>query len=170
MKILLKTICIVAVLLLTTVAWADDTQEDPSAKTSKTSKWFGTPLVSSDPKISTSAGAMVGYMHAFDEVSPPSIFAVAGTYSTTDSWFAGVFAKTHFGEDRHRLTAGAFTGLIRNDYSDFLGTGLPAQTTDDLVAYALRYVMQVHGHWYVGPQAISTNYIISGDDALSAGI
>lgn len=109
-------------------------------------------------------------MHAFDEVSPPSIFAVAGTYSTTDSWIAGIFAKTHFNEDRHRITAGVFTGIIRNDYSDFLGSGLPIQTTDDLAVYALRYVTKVYGHWYVGPQAISANYVISGGDALSGEI
>ena len=113
---------------------------------------------------------MIGYMHAFDDASPPSIFAVSGTYSTTDSWVAGIFAKMHFSEDRHRITAGAFSGLIRNDYSDFLGTGLPVQTKDDLTAYALRYVTRVYGQWYVGPQAISTNYIISGSDALSGEI
>ena len=92
MKFVLKTVGLVAALMLATIAWADDTPKDPSAETAKTSKWFGTPLVSSDPKVSTSAGAMIGYMHSFDEVSPPSIFAVAGTYSTTDSWIAGVFA------------------------------------------------------------------------------
>ena len=170
MKILRKTIWIIAVLMLATVAWADESPEDPEAENTKTSKWFGTPLISSDPKVSTSAGAMVGYMHAFDEASPPSIFAVAGTYSTTDSWIAGIFAKTHFGEDRHRVTAGAFGGLIRNDYSDFQGSGLPLQTTDDLTVYALRYVTRVYGHWYLGPQWISANYVISGSDALSGEI
>lgn len=170
MKTMLKYAAIFLLLMLWSVAWADDTPEDPPAETTKTSKWFGTPLVSSDPKVSTSVGALAGYMYSFDEVSPPSIFAATGTYSTTDSWFLGVFAKTHFGKDRHRLTTGAFTGIIRNDYSDFLGSGLPVQTTDDLTAYALRYVTRVYGHWYVGPQAVSTNYIISGDDAFSSGI
>jgi len=170
MKTMLKYTGIFLFLMLSSAAFADSTPEDPPETPSRTSEWFGTPLVSSDPKISTSAGAMVGYMHAFDEVSPPSIFAVAGTYSTTDSWFAGIFAKTHFNEDRHRLTAGAFTGKIRNDYSDFLGSGLPLQTTDDLAVYALRYVTRVYGHWYVGPQWISANYIISGGDALSGEI
>jgi len=170
MKKTLKATCLIAVLMLATVVWADDTLEDPFPEIAKTSKWFGTPLVSSDPKVSTSAGAMVGYMHAFDELSPPSIFAVAGTYSTTDSWVAGIFAKTHFKEDRHRVSAGAFTGLIRNAYSDFQGTGLPLQTTDDLTVYALRYVARFHGHWYVGPQWISANYLISGSDALSGEI
>lgn len=170
MKKTLKATCLIAVLMLATVVWADNPPVDPSPETAKTSKWFGTPLVSSDPKVSTSAGAMVGYMHAFDDVSPPSIFGVAGTYSTTDSWVAGIFAKTHFGEDRHRLTAGAFTGLIRNDYNDFQGTGLPLQTTDDLTVYALRYVARFHGHWYAGPQLISANYLISGGDALSGEI
>lgn len=170
MNIIRIKIGIVALWMMATVAWADEMPEVPQAETPKTSKWFGTPLVSSDPKISTSAGAMVGYMHAFDEASPPSIFAAAGTYSTTDSWVAGIFAKTHFSEDRHRITAGVFTGLIRNDYDDFLGTGLSAQTTDDLAVYALRYVTRVYGDWYVGPQWTSANYVISGSDALSGEI
>jgi hypothetical protein len=152
------------------MAQADEKPEDPPAKDSKSSPWFVAPLLSSDPKISTAAGALVGYIHEFDEESPPSIFGVTGTYSTTDSWYLGVFAKTHFGRDKHRLTAALAIGQIRNDYSDFLGSGLDVQTTDDLTLYALRYVSRVHGHWYLGPQFISTNYAISGDNFLSGEI
>jgi outer membrane protein assembly factor BamA len=126
--------------------------------------------LSSDPKISTAAGALAGYVHQFDEESPPSLFGVTGTYSTTASWYLGAFAKTYFSEDKHRLTVAAVTGEIRNDYSDFLGSGLNVQTTDDLTLYALRYAMRVYGHWYLGPQFISTNYAISGDNLLSGQV
>ena len=126
--------------------------------------------MSSDPKISTAGGALAGYVHQFDEESPPSLFGVTGTYSTTDSWYLGAFAKSHFGKDKHRLTAAVVTGEIRNDYSDFLGSGLDVQTTDDLTMYALRYVIRVYGHWYLGPQFISTNYAISGGNLLSGQI
>lgn len=141
---------------------------DPNDK--KDSSWLITPLVSSDPKISTAAGVMVGYVHQFDEASPPSLFGLMGTYSTTDSYYYGGFAKTHFGRDRHRITAGAFSGRVKNDYSDFLGSGLPAQTTDDLRMLGLRYVTKVHDHWYLGPQFFSTNYAISADDAATGEI
>lgn len=161
---------VILLLLLTPLARADDAADTTSKKDTKSSKWFATPLLTSDPKISTAVGALGGYMHTFDEASPPSLFGVAGTYSTTDSWYAGIFAKTHFGKDVHRLMAGAFTGQINNDYSDYLGSGLEAQTTDDLAAYALRYARQIYGRWYFGLQGISANYAISGNDFISDAI
>ena len=165
-----KTFFIFLLLLLAAAAQSGEKVEVPPEKDSKNSSWFVMPIVSSDPKISTAAGALAGYVHEFDEASPPSLFGVTGTYSTTDSWYFGVFAKTHFGKDNHRLTAAAATGEISNDYSDFLGSGLDVQTTDDLIMYAIRYVLRARGHWYVGPQFISTNYAISGDNLLSGQI
>ncbi len=164
------TLVILALLLITPIAHADEKPETPSEKDSKSSPWFVTPLVTSDPKISTAAGALAGYVHEFDEESPPSLFGVTGTYSTTDSWYLGAFAKTHFGKDNHRLTTAIVTGQIHNDYSDFLGSGLNVQTTDDLTLFALRYAYQIYGHWYLGPQFISTNYAISGDNLLSGQV
>jgi hypothetical protein len=126
--------------------------------------------VSSDPKISTAGGALAGYVYQFDEESPPSLFGVVGTYSTTDSWYLGAFAKAYFKEDKHRISAAIVTGEIRNDYSDFLNSGLDVQTTDALTMFALRYYLRVYGHWYLGPQFISTNYAISGDNLLSGQV
>lgn len=179
----LKALIVIVLILLTPMAYADEKQEAlpetaqadekpeaPDEKESKSRSWFVTPLISSDPKIGTAAGAMAGYVHQFDEASPPSLFAVVGTYSTTDSWYLGGFGKTHFGEDKHRLLFAAVTGEVRNDYSDFLGSGLDVQTTDDVNMYALRYAYRIYGHWYLGPQFISTNYAISGDNLLSGQI
>jgi hypothetical protein len=134
------------------------------------SPWLITPLLSSDPKIATSFGALAGYVHQFDANSPPSLFGVTGTYSTTDSYYYGGFAKVHFGQDRHRIIAGAFSGEVNNGYSDFLGSGLSVQTTDTLRAFGLRYLRQIHGNWYLGPQFIFANYALSGDNALSGAI
>lgn len=149
---------------------ADEKSEAHPEKDSKSSPWLITPLLSNDPKISTAAGALVGYVHKFDEQSPASMIGIAGTYSTTDSWYLTAFAKTHFSEDKHRLTLAAVTGEIRNDYSDFLGSGLNVQTTDDLTLYALRYAMRVYKRWYLGAQFISTNYAISGNNVLSGQV
>ena len=113
---------------------------------------------------------MAGYVHQFDDQSPPSIFGVTGLYSTTDSYYYGAFAKTYFSGDDHRLTTAAVQGIVRNDYEDFLGSGLPVQTTDDLTLLALRYTLRVRGQWFLGPQALSTNYAISGDNALSGKV
>jgi len=50
------------------------------------SPWIVTPLISSDPKLGTNLGALVGYMHYFDEKSPVSMMGLTGTYSNTGSY------------------------------------------------------------------------------------
>ena len=129
--------------------------------------WLVVPIISSDPKISTAAGLMLGYVHKFDEESPASIIGAVGSYSMTDSYYYGGFASLNFLKDRHRLILGGLAGEVNNDYTDFLGTGLPVQTTDDLRIFALRYSARVYGRWYVGPQFIDTNYGIGANDALT---
>ena len=49
--------------------------------------------------MSTAIGVLLGYVKQFNEKSPPSLIGVAGSYTTTDSWYVSAFAKTHFGED-----------------------------------------------------------------------
>ena len=158
-------------LVMSSNVQADEKPEvSPEEDSKEESPWLITPLISSDPKISTAAGVLAGYVHQFDEESPPSLFGVVGTYSTTDSWYVGAFAKSHFGLDKHRLSTAIVTGEIRNDYSDFLSSGLDVQTTDDVTMFALRYAYQIYGHWYLGPQFVSTNYAISGDNLLSGQV
>ena len=89
--------------------------------------------VQSNPKLGTSFGALAGYMHYFDAKSRPSIFAVTGQYSNTDSIVAGAFARTSFDEDHQRLIAGLMYGNIKNDYDDYLGTGVPLRTMPNCV-------------------------------------
>jgi len=150
-------------LLLTVVAWT----AWPKGPDSDESPWLLAPLVSSDPKVGSSAGVLGGYLHRFDEQSPTSTFGVSGTYSDTDSYVAALFGQAYFGADRHRWSGLVATGKIRNDYEDFLGTGLPVQTTDDLRLGALRYLRRVSNGWLVGLQLVATNYLISGDDWFS---
>ena len=120
-------------------AQADEKSEIPTESDSKSSPWLITPLFSSDPKMSTAVGVLLGYVKQFDKKSPPSLIGVAGSYTTTDSWYVSAFAKTHFGEDRHRLMTAYVNGEIRNDYEDFLGSGYNVKTTDDVDVFALRY-------------------------------
>ena len=182
----LKTLIVIVLITVAPIAFAEEKPEAPSEsapvaneekaseaapeKESKSSPWLITPLISSDPKLSTSAGVLAGYVYHFDEQSPASLFGVFGTYSTTDSWFAGAFGKAYFGEDRHRLTTALVTGEVRNDYKDFLGSGENVKTTDDVSLIALRYAYRFYGHWYLGPQFTSTNYAITGDDAFSGEV
>jgi len=86
------------------------------------------------------------------------------------SLFVPTATKAYFGEDKHRVLAGLATGEIHNDYEDYLGSGVNVKTTDDISLFALRYAYGFYDRWYLGPQFISTNYAIIGDDALSGDI
>lgn len=140
--------------------------EGPPEKASPESPWLLLPTFSSNPKLGTSLGALAAYLHYFDEASKPSIFGVTAQYTSTGSTVGGAFARTSFGADHHRLTAFAGGGRIKNDYDDFLGTGIPLRTEDNLNAVAARYLYRVMGAWFVGLQGIYTNYLIVGQTAL----
>lgn len=145
---------------------ADDSTEQASTR----SPWLATPLLSSNPKFGTSIGGLVGYLHKYDRESPISMFGLSGSYSDTDSWKLVFFANTFFDEDRQRVTAAAIYGNIENDYEDFLGSGQPAQTTDNINLYFLRYLYRFSGNWFIGAQGVATNYSSSSATDLGQGI
>src|SRR4029077_12759338 len=66
----------------------------------------------------------------------------------------------------HRLMLFALGGIIKNDYDDFLGTGVPLKSEDHIRAFAGRYLFRVKDDWFVGAQVLSTNYQIIGQSAL----
>jgi hypothetical protein len=132
----------------------------------KGSPWLALPTFSIDPKLGTSLGALVGYMHHFDEKSRPSMFGVGGQYTTTDSAIATAFAHTSFDEDRQRLVALVMGGRVKNDYDDYLGTGTPLKSNGEMSAAVVRYLHRVWGNWFAGVQGIYSNYVISGDSVL----
>jgi len=131
------------------------------------SPWLLLPLFSSAPKLGTSFGAMVGYLHRFDDVSPTSTFGVMGTYSNTESITIAAFSRMYFDQDKQRLLLGTVHGEVNNEYADFLGTGYEVKTTDNIYAIFARYLYRIKNPWFVGPQVLSTNYAISGNDYFS---
>jgi hypothetical protein len=134
--------------------------DDPFAENSP---WLLAPVFNVNPKLGTSLGALGGYLHYYDEKSQPSIFAVTGQYTSTDSIVAGGFAKTSFDEDHQRLIAALMYGYIKNDYSDYLGTGVPLKSNAELRSLITRYLYRVKGDWFLGVQGIYQNFAISGD-------
>ncbi|MCP4334936.1 MAG: BamA/TamA family outer membrane protein [Gammaproteobacteria bacterium] len=130
------------------------------------SPWLLVPTLTSDPKLGTSLGFIGGYLHQFDPGSQQSIFALRTSYSDTDSRITGLFGQLFFDRDRQKLILGLVDGKIENDYEDFLGSGLPVQTTDKLNAEFARYYHEISGGWYGGVQVISTNYTIGADGVL----
>ncbi len=136
--------------------------------TNPDSPWLITPTVSSDPKLGTTLGAVLGYVKRFDPESTPSLITGFGSYSDTDSWTAGVWSELYFNADLHKVIAAYINGRIRNDYEDFLGTGVDLKTEDDMDFILMRYLHRIKGDWYLGAQGISTNYAIGADGLAGA--
>ncbi|HCU53859.1 MAG TPA: hypothetical protein DIC36_06135 [Gammaproteobacteria bacterium] len=161
--------CCLALLAVTEAAVASKIP-DAAEENAIESPWLVVPIVSSDPKLGTSGGLMAAYMFRMDPASSVSMIGAQVLYTTTGSKVGGLFARTNFGENHHRLTAFYGGGKVKNQYEDFLGTGFPLQTEDQLKALAGRYLYRVKEHWFVGAQATNTNYTIVGEDALSGEI
>jgi hypothetical protein len=56
----------------------------------------------------------------------------------------------------------AVFGHIKNDYDDYLGTGQPLKTDDDIRAFVGRYLFRAKGDWFIGAQGSAANYQVLG--------
>ena len=130
------------------------------------SPWLLLPTFSNNPKLGSSLGAMGAYLRKFDPQSQLSVFGVSAQYTSTDSATAVLFARASYAADHHRITGLVIGGRIRNDYDDFLGTGVPLKSEDHIRSLAGRYLFRVKDDWFVGAQALSTNYQIVGQTSL----
>ena len=133
----------------------------PPAK--RSSPWLLVPVVSSNPKLGTAFGGMGAFLHTFDQESKVSLFGLTYQYTSTHSSVAGAFTRASFGADHHRIAAVAVFGFIKNDYEDYLGTGQPLKTNDDLNAIVARYLYRVGGNWFLGAQGSAANYQVLGE-------
>jgi len=141
-------------------AGAEDANEE------KESPWLLVPVFQSNPKLGLSLGGLAGYMHYFDEKSRVSLFGVMAQYTSTGSIVGAAFTRSSFDEDRQRLVAGVAYGYVKNDYKDYLGTGVPLQSNGELHSFITRYLYRVQGDWFVGAQGIFQNFHISGNTAF----
>jgi hypothetical protein len=135
-----------------------------AVETERESPWLIVPVLSVDPKLGTSLGAMAGYMHYFDEKSQLSILAANAQWTSTGSVIAGLFGKASWAEDQHRLVAGVVGGKIKNDYDDYLGTGVPLRSDNDLSMVVTRYLHRLKHDWFVGGQFLNANFSMTGQD------
>ena len=140
--------------------------ETLAGKKAEESPWMLVPIFSVSPKLGASLGALAGYLHYFDEKSQVSMFGLSAQYTSTGSIVAGAFGKASFDEDRQRVILALIGGNIKNDYDDFLGTGQPLHSEDELRATAARYLYRIYGDWFVGGQAVYTNFTTFGQSPL----
>lgn len=126
--------------------------------------WLITPTISADPKLGTNIGGVVAYLKQLDAESTPSMIGLSVSYSDTDSITGGIGAQLFWGGDTRKLTVLAGGAEINNEYDDFLGTGMPVETTDSVHALGFRYMHQLReGGWFAGVQGVSTNYAVGAD-------
>ena len=144
---------------------APDPPAQPPAAKEAPSPWLLVPVFSSSPKLGTALGGLGAFLHVFDPKSRVSLFGLSYQYTSTHSQIASAFARTSFGADHHRVVVIAVLGQIKNDYEDYLGTGQPLQTDDDLKALATRYLFRATGDWFVGGQVSAANYQVLGATA-----
>jgi hypothetical protein len=139
-----------------------DPSAPPRAEKKARSPWLLVPMFSSSPKLGTAIGGLGAYMRVFDPKSRVSLIGATYRYTTTDSQIFGVFARTSSGADHHRIVLIAGFGLIKNDYDDYLGTGEPLKTDDQLKGIAGRYLFRAMGDWFIGAQGSAANYQVLG--------
>ena len=142
-----------------------DAAAAPVEQAHRSSPWLLVPVVSSSPKLGTSFGGLGAFLHKFDPLSRVSVFGLTYQYTSTHSTVAGAFARTSFGADHHRIVGIAGFGFIKNNYEDYLGSGQPLKTNDDLKALAGRYLYRLKGDWFVGVQGNAANYQVLGESA-----
>jgi hypothetical protein len=144
---------------------ADQSKAGEAKAAKRASPWLLVPVVSSNPKLGTVFGGFGAYLRTFDAGSRVSLFGVTYQYTTTHSTVAGAFARTSFGADHHRIVGLAVFGYIKNDYEDYLGSGQPLKTNDDMKAALGRYLYRFKGNWFIGAQGSAANYQVLGETA-----
>ncbi|HZL70996.1 MAG TPA: hypothetical protein VFC86_00950 [Planctomycetota bacterium] len=154
------------ILGLAPAAAAAQSSSDPTPSEERESPFLVVPTLTQNPKLGFSLGAIGAYLHYFDDKSRASLFGVSAQYSSTASKVAAAFGRASFGEDCHRAILLIAGGEIRNDYNDFLGTGVEVKSSDELRAAVGRYLYRAVDDWFVGLQGISTNYHIVGESAF----
>src|SRR6476661_4835797 len=157
---------LLAAIGLSAAAFAQQPSQDPSAPPAATtdtpSPWLLVPVLSSSPKLGTAIGGLGAYLHVFDPASRVSLFGLSYQYTSTHSQVASAFARASFGADHHRLVVIAAFGQIKNDYDDYLGTGQPLKSEDDLKAGVGRYLYRAAGDWFIGAQGSAANLQVLG--------
>src|SRR6187455_379227 len=138
----------------------------PAEPPAKRSPWLFLPTFSSNPKLGNAVGGMAAYVTKFDLKSQVSIFGLSAQYTDTESATAALIARTSFSEDQHRISMVLVGGQIKNDYDDFLGTGMPLKSEDNIRALLGRYLYRIKGDWFIGAQLLITNYHVYGQTAL----
>ena len=161
-----RLLAIFAALALSASAYAQQPSPDapaqPAAEKKARSPWLLVPMFSSSPKLGTALGGLGTYLHVFEEKSRVSLVGASYRYTSTHSQIFSAFVRTSSGADHHRIVALTALGHIENDYDDYLGTGQPLKTNDELKAVVGRYLYRVKGDWFIGGQGTAANYQVLG--------
>ncbi|MCH2110743.1 MAG: hypothetical protein MK135_15590, partial [Polyangiaceae bacterium] len=136
-------------------------------------RWVAMPTVSSNPKLSTSFGAVAAIFYRFDD-SVASTAAFAGSYSVSKSWMGIIFGKLNFNHDRQRIIMGLLRGHATNTYDNFLNEGIPLNSESNIWAAPLYYFHRLgprhRSNAWLGGQVFYVGLGQVGDDEQSQEI
>jgi hypothetical protein len=54
-------------------------------------------------------------------------------------------------------------GYVKNDYNDYLGTGVPLKSNGELKSFITRYLYRLRGNWFIGAQGVYQNMAVTGE-------
>ncbi len=133
-----------------------DSVFDPSSKT-----FLILPLVINNPTFKTGFGLMPMYFFKFDKkdsISPPSIAALVGIYSTNKSYIFLSSARLFWNEDKNRATFIAGPVRTNNDfvYDQEGGEDIRLVYSELRNFITLEYSRKIIGNFYLGALYLGT--------------
>ncbi|MEN7973148.1 MAG: hypothetical protein ABFR47_04865, partial [Verrucomicrobiota bacterium] len=150
----MKTASILLALALLPV-WAT-ANGGTSAAPKKDRPWIIAPMITSSPAFGNGGGAVGMYFFKPDKgdtSSPASSITGMGLYSDTDSYFAGLFARTFWREDSWRINAGTVGVEINNEF-DITGFADEVRFTTTTAALFTRIDRRLFGNFFFGAKGI----------------
>jgi outer membrane protein assembly factor BamA len=140
----------------------DPTEQAGKAKDAKsTASFVAMPIPLSDPAIGTGLGVAAMALYNQDKSGRPWTTGAGGLYTDLESWAAAVFHKSHFAEDRYRLTAAAAYGDFNLDFYgvgvDAGSRGLSVKMEQEGALFLGEFLVRAQPHFYIGARYIAAS-------------
>lgn len=157
--LLAKVGILVTILFLFQSAFSQENEQDTLFdESSKT--FVAVPLITYDPAMKTGFGANVLYffkVNSDDELSPPSVMAVTGAYSTNNSYYFVPMAKLYWNQNMNRATFLIGTANVNNNFDyDYEGDDLNLVFSEMRYFVTLEYSRKIVSDFYFGVLYLGT--------------
>jgi outer membrane protein assembly factor BamA len=155
------------------VASEEPVTEDTSVVAEKKGHWLAVPIPTSNPTLGYGLTGVVLYNRKLGKSQRDSTFGAAGFYASSNSWGAGIGARTHLNRDRLRVNGGL--GYVDLNW-EFFGLGNDAGSNDQSVELnqvgtflQMETLFLVHESLFLGPKLSFLSVDTFLDDLLPPG-